>query len=114
MNKANVIKQQEIKKEVKNITLEMVMSDCWLDGDTWINWAIKWTDNLRELFEGFFEFDNGATEEEQDYWICIEYWKDEDKIVYLLQCDNDTINISDMIACEYIDNLVMEAVRLSK
>lgn len=108
-----IVNKCEIQKEVQNITLDMVKSSHWLDKDTWINWAIEWTDSLKTLFKDFFKFDSNATEEEKDYWLCIEYWKDEDKIQYLLQCDTESININELIACDFIDNLVIEAVKRS-
>ena len=106
-----ILLKRKIQKEVSKMTLDMVESKEWLDKDTWINYEVKWVETLKELFKGFFDFDET---DKEDYWLCIEYWKDENKIQYLLQCDDDTININEYVKSKYIDNLVLTAIEKSK
>lgn len=102
--------KEKIQLEVSKITIDIIAHGEWLDKDTWINWKVSWTETFKKLFNDFFEFD----ESDDDYWLCIEYWKDKNEIQYLLQCDDCTININEYIKSQYIDNLVLTAVRNSK
>lgn len=111
MNKKEL--KKKIQLEVSKITIDMIAPGEWLDEDTWINWKVSWTETFKKLFNDFFEFDE-SDESDDDYWLCIEYWKSENKIQYLLQCDTCTININEYIESEYIDNLVLTAVRNSE
>lgn len=108
MNKKEL--KKKIQLEVSKMTLDMIKSDDWLDKDTWINWRVSWNEMLKKLFNNFFDFD----ECDDNYWLCIEYWKDKNEIQYLLQCDDCTININEYIKSDYIDNLVLTAVRNSE
>ena len=96
--------KQTIQKEVQKLQYGEIFTNCeWLDKDTFICWELSIPNKLKELLRGFLS-------EEKKYernWLAVEYWKDENKLKYLLVTDKDTVCINNYLESDYFNGLVL-------
>ena len=101
-----MIKKVMLLKELKKIDInELNNNGFWFDCDTYMT-QFKLTKSLKKLIsnrKGFF--DNAG--EELNFVTC-EYWVDKNKFVYLLSFEDDVIDITDKISCDFINNIITD------
>ena len=83
----------------KSVTKSDFFDGRWSCKDTYFS-HIAMSDKLIELFSDLIEND--------DCYLMVEYWKDENSFHYLLGFDDDTVSVNDKMECEYLNDLVLE------
>ena len=74
----------------------------WLDNDTFVIYFNFLHDDLPDIFSTLID------KEDESYALYAEYQEDTHKIIYKLEFDDDSINVSDSIQSLYIDHFVLD------
>ena len=108
--KISYFKKKRVQKELEKITYEDIKRGAdWLDKDTWICWGILWKPhlyNLRKLLDELFELPEDI--ESDDGKIMIEYHEDDDTFWYGIFFEDDTITVTELFSCKYLNDLVFK------
>lgn len=92
-------------KELKKINInELNNNGFWFDCDTFMT-QFKLTESLKKLISNKKDFFDNVGED-LDFVTC-EYWVDKNKFVYLLSFEDETIDITDKISCDFINDVIV-------
>ena len=109
MKKISFLQKRKLHQELEKITAEDIKrGQDWLDKDTWICWGILWRSELlalREMLDKLFDLPDDINSDEGK--IMIEYHEDDRTYWYGIYFEDDTITVTDLFSCKYLNDLVL-------
>jgi hypothetical protein len=105
--------RKKIFEEVKNITLDEVKEHSnWLDKDTFLCAGIPWRDGLNELkglLDKLYDLYPEDGDTSKAAIIYGEYHKDNGEFWYGLLFEDESVEITELVECDYLNNLMLLA-----